>query len=91
MHYSSYSHVCHFLSQDPTSHCTEYYPLVSNDSSINQEFVLFVESGIHGEVLQSMLNTFFFIKRERSAFVFSFCQYAGHRLVEVHKTVQAMQ
>lgn len=91
MHYSSYSHVCHFLLQYPSSHCTLYYPLVSSDSSINQGFVLFVESGIHGEVLLSMLNTFLFIKRGRSAFVFSFCQYAGHRLVEVHKTAQTIQ
>lgn len=43
MHYSSYSHVCHFLLQDPSSHCMEYYPLVSSDSSINHDFVLFVE------------------------------------------------
>lgn len=45
MHYSSYSHVCHFLLQDPSSHCMEYYPLVSSDSSINHDFVLFVEPG----------------------------------------------
>lgn len=71
MHYSFYSHVCHFLLQDPSLHCTEYYPLVSSDSSINQDFVLFVESGIHREVLQSMLNTFLFTKRERSPTLFS--------------------
>lgn len=91
MHYSSYSPVCHFLLQDPSLHCIEYYPLVSSDSSINHHFVLFVEPGIHAEVLQSMLPTFLFKKRERSAFVSSFCHYAGHRLVEVNKTVQTIQ
>lgn len=40
MHYSSYSHVCHFLLQDPSWHCTEYYASVSSDSSINQDFCL---------------------------------------------------
>lgn len=91
MYCSCYSHVCHFLLLDPSSHCPAYYPLVSSDTGINQDFVLFVESGIQREVLQSMLTTFLFIKRERSAFVFSLCQCAGHRLVELHKTVQTMQ
>lgn len=91
MHYSSYSPVCHFLLQDPSLHCIEYYPLVSSDSSINHDFVLFVEPGIHAEALQSMLPTFLFKKKERSAFVSSFCHYAGHRLVEVNKTVQTIQ
>lgn len=91
MHYSSYSPVCHFLLQDPSLHCIEYYPLVSSDSSINHYFVLFVEPGIHAEALQSMLPTFLFKERERSAFVSSFCHYAGHRLVEVNKTVQTIQ
>lgn len=91
MHYFSYSPVCHFLLQDPSSHCIEYYPLVSSDSSINHYSVLFVKPGKHAEVLQSMLPAFLFKKRERSSFVFSFCHYAGHRLVEVNKTVQTIQ
>lgn len=49
---------------------TAYYPLVSSDTGINQDFVLFVESGIQRGVLQSMLTTFLFMKRERSCFCF---------------------
>lgn len=91
MHYFSYSPVCHFLLQDPSAHCIDYYPLVSSDSSINHYSILFVKPGKHAGALQSMLPAFLFKKRERSSFVFSFCHYAEHRLVEVNKTVQTIQ